>query len=192
MNEALSALADDSTQPILTESPTINRQRFWLAIISALIIGGALLVWGLYDANLHPIPVAPSFTFTAYDGTILRSADLRGKVVVINFWASWCRPCAAEAPTLAAIWQDYQNRPDQAVVFMGVAQGDTSESAQAFIREYGLKYANGPDNGIVSTFGVQGLPTTFIIDRQGYIRDTLFSVIDPDDLRNRIDTALNR
>ena len=186
-------MADDPTQPVaVVPPPPVDRRRFWLIIVSAVVIGGALLVWGVYDAYLHPIPVAPPFSLTTYDGVTFQFSQLQGKVIVLNFWASWCRPCAAEAPIMQQVWQGYASRPDQSVIFLGVTQGDTPENAQAFIREYALSYANGPDNGIVSTYGVQGLPTTFIIDRQGYIRDTLFSTVDPEDLKNRIDSALNR
>lgn len=111
---------------------------------------------------------AASFTLTLFNGRTIRLEDLRGKVVFLNFWASWCPPCRAEARTLEAAWQRYK---DQAVVFLGVNIQDTEGGAREFLREFGITYLNGRDASakIAIDYGVWGLPETFFIDREGRI-----------------------
>ena len=110
---------------------------------------------------------APPLDLTLLDGGSLRLADLRGKVVVLNFWASWCIPCRKEMPSFEAIWQEYQ---DQDVVFLGVAvNSDREENARAFAEEVGVTYPLGVDTTgqHARDYRVMSLPTTFLIDRQG-------------------------
>jgi len=111
---------------------------------------------------------APPFTLTLFDGRTIRLEDLRGKVVFLNFWASWCPPCRAEARTLEAAWQKYKERD---VIFLGVNIQDREEDARKFIKEFGITYWNGRDGTgkIAINYGIWGLPETFFIDRQGRI-----------------------
>ena len=89
-------------------------------------------------------------------------------MVFLNFWASWCPPCRAEARMLEAAWQKHR---DQAVVFLGINIQDEEEPARAFLQEFGITYPNGRDRGarIAIEYGVWGLPETFFIDREGRI-----------------------
>lgn len=111
---------------------------------------------------------APDFTLTTLDGQDVRLSDLRGQVVVINFWASWCVPCRDEAPALQAVWERYR---DRGVVLLGVAWTDTERNARAFIDEFSQNYPNGLDLGtrIGELYGITGVPETFIIDQQGQV-----------------------
>src|SRR5689334_10242414 len=77
---------------------------YWMAIAGALVIGIAALGWALLDARQPTNDIAPDFTLTAYDGASYQLSDLRGKVVVLNFWATWCGPCKGEVPGLVALW----------------------------------------------------------------------------------------
>jgi cytochrome c biogenesis protein CcmG/thiol:disulfide interchange protein DsbE len=85
---------------------------------------------------------------------------------VLNFWASWCAPCRAEAPALGAISRAFANK---GVTFVGIAIQDTPENSQAFVRRYGVPYVNVADaRGEASfSYAVAGLPSTFLIDREG-------------------------
>ncbi len=140
-----------------------------------IIAGGLLwlLAYGFTrDARYIPSPLmgtpAPSFNLTLFDGKVIGLENFRGKVVLLNFWASWCIPCRAEAGTLESAWQKYQNR---GVVFIGVNIQDKEEDARAFIKEFGITYLNGPDASgkIAIDYGVWGIPETFFIDPQSRI-----------------------
>jgi cytochrome c biogenesis protein CcmG/thiol:disulfide interchange protein DsbE len=131
----------------------------------------ALLGYGLVsDPRDIPTPIlarpAPPFALTLFDGRILQLQDLRGKVVLLNFWASWCPPCRAEARTLEAAWRRYRD-----VVFVGVNLQDKEEAAREFLAEFDVTYPNGMDRGarIAVDYGVWGLPETFFIDAEGRI-----------------------
>ncbi len=146
--------------------------------IAALMVFGflGLLVWGML--NKEPITglsgvtmvnrPAPDFTLTTLEGTRISLEDLRGKPVVINFWASWCPPCRIEAPLIERTWRAYKNRD---LIFLGINIQDRKEDALNYIREFDITYPNGPDpTGEISIdYGVSGLPVTFFISRKGEV-----------------------
>jgi thiol-disulfide isomerase/thioredoxin len=129
----------------------------------------------LYSAGHRP--VAPDFTATTLTGSRLAFASYRGRVVVLNFWGSWCAPCRHEAPTLAVTAQQY--RPD-GVAFLGVDVRDDTASALAFARDFGVPYPSVSDSGSVITLDftavvpIAGTPTTLVIDRTGHIAGAVF------------------
>ena len=147
-------------------------RRFLIALVAVGPVLGLLAYGFTRDPKEIPSPLigkrAPDFTLTLFDGRSLGLEELRGKVVFLNFWASWCPPCRAEARTLEAAWQKYK---DQDVVFVGIAIQDTEEDARAFLREFGITYPNGrdPTGKIAIDYGVWGIPETFIVDGQGRI-----------------------
>ncbi len=115
---------------------------------------------------------APEFQLALLDGAAMRLSDLRGKVVVLNFWASWCAPCRWEMPAFERVWQEYK---DKGVIFVGVAVADREQDAKAFAGEVGVTYSLGMDASgeIASAYQIVGLPTTYFIDRQGRISRVL-------------------
>ena len=127
----------------------------------------ALLAYGLMTAA--PSDVAegtrlPDFELTRLDqdGT-LTEADLAGRPVVVNFWASWCIPCREEAELLQATYEEYA---DEGVVFLGVNIKDSNVDAKEFIDEYGMTYpvVHDPNEELARALGVNGIPETFFID----------------------------
>ena len=116
-------------------------------------------------------------------------ADYRGKVVMVNFWASWCKPCEQEAADLEQAWQFYQ--ADGRVVFLGADYVDTEPQARAYLAKFGITFANGPDMGtrVSQLFRIKGVPETYFIDRQGVLQyaqigpfssvDEIKAIIDP-------------
>lgn len=141
-----------------------------LAVILPLI---GLLAFGFSrDPRFIPSPLVghqgPPFALPLFDGKQIRLEELRGKVVFLNFWSSWCPPCRAEARDLEAAWQTFK---DQDVVFLGIDIQDTEAPARDFIQEFGITYPNGRDASgkIAIDYGVWGIPETFFIDPTGKI-----------------------
>ncbi len=180
----------------------------WVQILIWVILLGLLLVFagslGLLSflginspqqARVAPGTKIPDFSMPLFSGYELNGqpqlniADLRGKVVMINFWASWCKPCEQEAADLRQAWDYYKDSGK--VVFIGVDYVDTEPEARAYLQKFGITYANGPDLGTkVSTmFRITGVPETYFIDQQGVLKNVqvgpftsvndIKSVIDP-------------
>jgi len=154
------------------ESPEQRpRRRLSPGLLAAGLIGMlvlALLGYGLATtrASLQVGSPAPKVDLTAFDGSPMSLADQRGRVVVINFFASWCPPCREEAADIQQTWSDYQ---DQGVQFYGIAHKDAASPAQAFLDEFGITYPSAIDPGsrVARAYGITGVPETFIIDQQG-------------------------
>ena len=144
-------------------------------VLTALIIGPilGLLAFGFTrDARYITSPLlakpATPFTVTLFDGRKLTLDELRGKAVFLNFWASWCPPCRAEARDLEAAWHKVK---DTNMVFIGVALQDTDENSLEFLKEFDVTYPNGKDKSgkIAVDYGTWGIPESFFIDPQGRI-----------------------
>ena len=166
----------------------------WLIPLSAVPVL-ALLAYG-FRVNPRDVPSplvgrpAAAFSLRTFEGAPLTLEALRGKVVVVNFWASWCHPaCYEEAPALERGWRAYR---DQGVVVVGVDIQDTVEAAQKFIREFRLTFPNAQDpSGKVSVeYGVYGVPETFFIDRHGRIRKKHVGAITDEVFRTTVDRLL--
>jgi len=125
-------------------------------------------------------PLAPEFTATTLTGSTLSFSSYRGKVVVLNFWGSWCVPCREEASTLSAVAARYQ---PSGVSFLGVDVRDTTASAEAFARSFHVAYPSVSDPGSVitqdftATVPIAGTPTTLVIDRTGHVAGAVFGAV---------------
>jgi cytochrome c biogenesis protein CcmG/thiol:disulfide interchange protein DsbE len=133
-----------------------------------------LLAYGFRtDPRAVPSPLvgrpAPAFALTTFDGKAVSLESQRGKVVVLNFWASWCYPaCYEEAPLLEATWKRYK---DRGLMMVGVDIQDKEANAREFLQRFGFTFPNAPDPGskVSIDYGVYGVPETFFIDRHGRI-----------------------
>ncbi len=148
----------------------------WIGLAAIILV----LVLGLFRAQ-HPILSVGSkvtdFNLQLFDGypygnaTQVKLSDLRGKVVLVNFWASWCVTCADEAPFVEAAWRHYQSTGK--VVFLGVDYTDVDSKALAYLKQFDITYPNGPDLGtrITPIFNKNiAMPETYIIDQNGILR----------------------
>ena len=141
----------------------------WLRISLTLIpaIAFMILLWfGLMRSTTKATigNAAPDFELPSVTtGEIISSEDLKGRPVVINFWASWCIPCREEAPLLERAYREYR---DDGVIFLGVNIKDADSAARAFIEEFDITYPNVRDvnQELTRPFGVLGLPETFFLD----------------------------
>jgi cytochrome c biogenesis protein CcmG/thiol:disulfide interchange protein DsbE len=149
--------------------PNWGRILAWGGLLALLLIVGL----GLIKAQRPIVQVgspAPDFVLTTFDDQEIRSEDLEGKVIVLNFWASWCKPCEQEAADLETAWQYYEPRGD--VVFLGLAWTDTPTESAKYINKFNITYPNGPDLGtrISQAFNRNmGVPETYIIDQNGIL-----------------------
>jgi thiol-disulfide isomerase/thioredoxin len=120
--------------------------------------------------RIEPAPMAPDFSLEDMDGERHALADYRGKVVLINFWATWCPPCRREMPSLERL---YHTLGDQLFVVLAVNQWENADHVFAFMGQLDVfptfPILFDPESKVAGDFGVKGLPTSFVIDRQGRI-----------------------
>jgi cytochrome c biogenesis protein CcmG/thiol:disulfide interchange protein DsbE len=153
-----------------TEQAPPRPRRWGVILVWGLLLGLlAILGLGLIRSQQGPVGVGtmvPDFTLTTFDGEAIDIRELRGQVVVINFWASWCKPCEQEA---AELEQAYRQSKDHGVAFLGVDYVDTDREAMAFLEKFGITYPNGPDLGtrISQAFRIRGVPETYIVGPDG-------------------------
>jgi thiol-disulfide isomerase/thioredoxin len=131
---------------------------------------GDVVVWML--EHLKPGDAAPDFEVKTVNGGSLRLADLRGKYVVLDFWATWCPPCRAETPNLKAVYESYGKNPKFAM--LGLSLDKTEQAPRDYAREEGIDWDQGflgawPKAALPARYGVEGIPAIFLIDPEGKI-----------------------
>lgn len=190
MNEA------QNTAPERKGVPMWAQIIIWVFLVGLL----AIVAMGLRQAR-QPMaetgkPI-PEMSFEFYEGyefegqTSVNISDLQGKVVILNVWASWCKPCEQEAPDLQAFWQEYQDRD---VVLIGVDYVDTPVGAYSYLKKFQITFPNAPDlqSAISAALNRKmGVPETYFIDRHGvlhYVQVGPFSSVQQ--IKNIVDPML--
>lgn len=136
------------------------------------------------DAGLPTAPragaLAPNFRLQTTDGRTLRLSDLRGRPVVLNFWATWCDYCVTEMPALQHVAGTYGNR----IAVVGVNVGETDAKARAFAGPKGIHYplVLDPELDVAGAYQVRAMPTSLIIDADGVVRVVHYGVLTPAEL----------
>ncbi len=167
------------------------------AIMIGVALLGSLLAFGLSrDPAVLRSPLvgkpAPDFALRTLDGSrTIRLSDLRGQVVVINFWASWCRDCRVEHPALTAAWHRYR---ESGAVVLGVAFQDRKEDSAAFARELSIDYPllQDPESRTALAYGVYGIPETFFVSPDGRVAHKHIGAVPYEVLSGQITRLLNQ
>ena len=181
-------------------------RRNWIILgtAAALIPLFALLAWAATQQRGQPAGAginqqfgeisidqspAADFELALLNGETVRLSDLRGKVVMVDFWASWCTPCRQESSALNRAYTAYAGRP---VEFVGVNVWDTENGAELFLVEFGVEYPAGVDaeGAIALNYGVRGIPEKFFLDANGVIRHKYVGPMPEDVLREALDSLL--
>jgi cytochrome c biogenesis protein CcmG/thiol:disulfide interchange protein DsbE len=179
MSEIAQPPADQTTKD---NKISLSGILIWVVVIGLLLIVG----WGLLDSRVTRPEAgteAPVFEMQFFDGYQWQDTpnaslgDMRGQVVVVNFWASWCVECRVEADLFEQTWRRYA---DQGVVFLGIAYADVEPNSIAYMKEFNLTYPHAPDLGtdISEMYEITGVPETFIIDKTGEIAHVQIGPID--------------
>jgi cytochrome c biogenesis protein CcmG/thiol:disulfide interchange protein DsbE len=157
----------------------------WVVVLAFAVLIGflAMIAAGMKRTQQGPITVGdpvPDFSLTTFEGQSINTADLDGKVIVVNFWASWCKPCEQEAAELEQVWRMYEGEGD--VVFLGLNYVDTEPEALGYLEKFDISYPNGPDlrTTVSQMFRILGVPETYIIDgsgKLGYVKKGPFTSV---------------
>jgi len=173
----------------------VTRHLRWLIPLAVLPLL-VLLAYGFrtdpraLPSTLVGKPAAP-FALTSFAGTPLSLESLRGRVVVVNFWASWCIPaCYEEAPVLEKAWREYR---DRGVTLVGINIQDKDEAARKFMSQFEFTFPNAADVGgrIAVEYGVYGVPETFFIDRAGRVRGKKVGAVTDELFRREVEPLLS-
>lgn len=182
----------------------MRRVLFMVAAMAPVFGLIGLLAWGVIQTGGRPGGIAvnavggeaevrqrtaPKMELRLFQGGTLNLQQLRGQVVMVDFWASWCPPCRQEAPTLARVYQEYQGR---GVEFVGVSLWDNEGDAMTYVRRYGISFPTGLDDrgAIAVPYGVRGIPEKYFIDRDGTIVRKFIGPTDEAKLRQALDELL--
>ena len=192
MSESLPPETSSEEEPDSAKRP-VGR---YIAIGVVVVFVGVLAL-ALFRSN-QSSPTsgpAPDFELTLFEGypgnagkNPVKLSDLKGKPVVVNFWASWCVPCAQEARDLEAVYEKYKDK----VVFLGVDWTDIEGDARNYLQRFGITYANGPDlqTRIGPRYRITGVPETYVIDQNGNVKFTKISPLTVAELSAVLDGLL--
>jgi cytochrome c biogenesis protein CcmG/thiol:disulfide interchange protein DsbE len=173
---------------------TRRHARLLAGVVAAVAVVVTLLATGLgKDPSVIASPLvgraAPNFTLPQLDGPPVTLSKLRGQVVVINFWASWCTECRIEQAALNQTWQQLQ---DSGVVVIGVEFEDTAGAARGYARSFDVTYPVVEDGSSQTAlaYGVRGVPETFVVNRSGHIVNRVIGPVDASALAIEINSVL--
>jgi cytochrome c biogenesis protein CcmG/thiol:disulfide interchange protein DsbE len=165
-------------------------------VFAVVVVVAALLSSGLrHDPSVTASPLvgrtAPDFTLPELDGPPVHLATLRGQVVVVNFWASWCAECHSEQPALNTVWNNFR---DSGVVMLGVDFEDNDADARDYIASEGSDYPVVVDanSDTALAYGVRGVPETDVVDQSGRIVDRIIGAVDVNTLSRTLDVLTGR
>lgn len=162
------AIKEETNTQETQSGPRWGQILVWVVIIFVLVVAALQLI-NKSQGGIMVGEEVPDFILTTFDGQDYQLSELRGKVIVVNLWASWCQPCELEAAELQAAWEHYL--PDGKVIFLGAAYSDTDVEAAKYMEKFGITYPSGHDLGtkLYRAFNASGVPETYIIDQNGIL-----------------------
>jgi peroxiredoxin len=124
--------------------------------------------------------MAPDFTLTTLDGKKVQLSDLKGKKIIVNFWATWCPPCKAEMPHMQNYYEDFAKDENVEILAVNLTNGDKVESVQNFVEDYGLTFPIPMDveGKVGETYQAITIPTSYMIDTKGRIQNKIVGPMD--------------
>ncbi len=182
----------------------LSRRALLMAVLFPVLGLFALLVWGTIqsggraggfginaqfgEVKVQRQPARP-FELTLFDGRTLTLEAHKGQAVMVDFWASWCPPCREEAPVLAQVYKEYE---DKGVKFIGIDIWDSQNEAIKFVDRYGVTYPNGLDQkgSIAIDYGVSGIPEKYFISREGILVKKFIGPVNREKLIQTLDQLL--
>lgn len=161
-------------------------------IVALIVISAVWYITGQQETSLPTVGEvnrpAPAFVLPVLQGEDFRLEDYKGKVVLVNFWATWCEPCREETPALQAAYEDLH---EQGLEIVGInltndeiSQGKGEKEISAFVNQYGVTYpiALDTEGDVANAFRIYPIPTSYFIDREGNIRYVRVSTLTYDEV----------
>lgn len=167
---------------------------FFVLLVLALRISGGLPARAGVNSEFGEIIIqqkpAPDFELTLLDDSVIKLSDLKGKIVMVEFWASWCPPCRDEAPVLRDLYTEYKNL---GVEFVGISIWDRKKDTIEYQRIFDIEYPIGTDESgtILVNYGVRGIPEKFFIDASGSFVGRFVGPADSSKLKKILDNLIN-
>ncbi len=194
---------DHAERSEVTEASTTKSSSKWIVYVLVAVVivavGGYLTNAGIdfpfnqgdssseaAPAALRPGTIAPDFTLKDLQGNPVKLSDFRGKVVLLNFWATWCPPCRYEMPFVESV---YQEQAAKGFVVLAVSIDDDPAAVPQFVKEFGLTFPvviDTPDKRVSNLYRLYPIPTSYFIDRDGVIRDVHVGAMDKKTILQKI------
>lgn len=175
---------------------TVQQRKNKLGQLAVWILLATLLVFvaiKLFQSSLGQVRSGkpPDFTLTTFSGQTYTLSEFKGQIVIINFWASWCDPCQAEAADLEMLWRNYK---DKGVLLLGVGYADTDKEALTYLSTWNITYPNGPDVGtrISQSYRIRGVPETYIVTQDGILSKSYIGPISYENIETVLETLLDQ
>ena len=142
------------------------------------------------NVDIPSVDKAPDFALKSFDGKTVKLSDYKGKVVIIDFWATWCPPCRKGIPDLISIQNEYKN--DVVIIGISLDSEKTLKDVPGFVKSYGINYpiVYGNEKVVTDYGGIQGIPTAFVVDKKGNIVDKHVGLVPKDTYISKIKELL--